>query len=93
MLLVPFVENAFKHGIGTVENPFIKIMIEIKDEKLFFSISNNYNDRNSSKDKSSGIGLDNVKNRLKLLYPEKYKLIVDDNGSIYTVKLNLTLTC
>jgi|SRR5882724_3930839 len=93
MLLVPFVENAFKHGIGTVENPFIKIMIEIKNEELCFSISNNYSDRNLSKDKSSGIGLDNVKDRLKLLYRGKYKLILDDNGSIYTAKLNLTLAC
>jgi two-component system LytT family sensor kinase len=93
MLLVPFVENAFKHGIGTVENPFIKIVIEIKEDHLSFSVSNNYNAGNLSKDKSSGIGLENVKNRLELLYPGKYKLDLNDSGSIYTVKLNLTLTC
>ena len=93
MLLVPFVENAFKHGIGTVANPFIKIVIEIKGEQLLFLISNNYTGRNLSKDKDSGIGLDNVKNRLELLYPGKYRLLLNDTGSVYTVRLNLTLKC
>ena len=93
MLLIPFVENAFKHGIGIVDKPFIKIKLEIKEQHLFFSVINNYSTRGSSKDKSSGIGLANVKNRLNLLYPKKYKLLIDDDGSIYTVKLNLELTC
>lgn len=93
MLLVPFVENAFKHGIGIVKDPFIKIRMETADGQLLFDVSNNYSSQAFSKDKSSGIGLENVKTRLDLLYPGKYKLVVDDNGSIYSVKLNLILTC
>jgi len=93
MLLVPFVENAFKHGIGLVEKPFIKIMLRVKDAGLFFSVSNNYSRDNFSKDKNSGIGLMNVQNRLKLLYPDKYALNIRDNGEIYEVELNLDLSC
>ena len=43
MLLIPFVENAFKHGIGMVANPFIKITLAVEDGQLQFSVSNNYN--------------------------------------------------
>jgi LytS/YehU family sensor histidine kinase len=93
MLLVPFVENAFKHGIGLVENPFIKIALRVKDAHLFFSVSNNYSRDEFSKDKNSGIGLLNVQNRLKLLYPDKYSLRIRDNGEIYGVELNLDLSC
>jgi LytS/YehU family sensor histidine kinase len=93
MLLVPFVENAFKHGVGLVEKPYIDIELQIKGEQLSFVVANNYSNRDHSRDKSHGIGLENVSNRLKLLYPGKYKLTIDDNGGIYTVKLNIDLTC
>ena len=93
MLLIPFVENAFKHGIGMVTNPFIDIVLEIKDRQLFFSVNNNYNRTNNSKDLNSGIGIMNVKNRLNLLYPGKNKLTIQDDGNIYTVNLNLDMIC
>jgi LytS/YehU family sensor histidine kinase len=93
MLLLPFVENAFKHGIGLVEKPFIKIWLRVKDTGLFFSVSNRYSRNHFSKDKNSGIGLMNVQNRLKLLYPDKYSLNIRDNGEIYEVELNLDLSC
>jgi hypothetical protein len=92
MLLVPFVENAFKHGIGMLEHPFIRIQLQLKDQQLFFSIMNNYNRGNLSKDKYSGIGLDNVKNRLQLLYPGKYELEIKDQGELYKIELKLDLT-
>jgi hypothetical protein len=93
MLLVPFVENAFKHGIGLVEKPFIRITLSAKGSALFFSVTNNYNRSDMAKDRNSGIGLLNVRNRLKLLYPDKYTLNIVDNGEIYSVELNLNLTC
>ncbi|HEV3222018.1 MAG TPA: histidine kinase [Puia sp.] len=93
MLLVPFVENAFKHGIGMVPNPYIRIKLAMQHGKLQFSISNNYNSSNSSKDNGSGIGLLNVKNRLNLLYPRKYDLSIQDDGSVYKVNLNLEMLC
>jgi two-component system LytT family sensor kinase len=93
MLLVPFVENAFKHGIGMVPNPFIKIALAMQHGKLQFSVSNNYNRSDFSKDNGSGIGLINVKNRLNLLYPGKYDLSIRDDGCVYTVNLNIEIPC
>ncbi len=93
MLLIPFVENAFKHGIGMVKEPFIRILIEIKRRHLFFRVSNNYNRENLSKDKNPGIGLLNVKNRLRLLYNNYHDLLIEDNGEIYSIELNLDLKC
>ena len=91
MLLIPFIENAFKHGIGLQENAYINITITIRKNKLQFSCVNNYNKDNFSKDKNSGIGLVNVKNRLKLLYPKKYELSIDDKSGLFSVYLNLDL--
>ena len=79
MLLAPFIENAFKHGVGMVKVPYIKIGLNIKDHLLEFAVNNNYDPGNFSKDKNSGIGLVNVKNRLELLYPGKYKLMIKDD--------------
>jgi hypothetical protein len=93
MLLIPFVENAFKHGIGLVKEPFIKILLEIERRHLFFRVTNNYNRENFSKDKSSGIGLSNVRNRLRLLYTNHHDLLIEDNGEIYSIELNLDLRC
>jgi LytS/YehU family sensor histidine kinase len=92
MLLVPFIENAFKHGIGLVRDPFIRIELVTESEKLHFMVSNNYSRENRSKDKNSGIGLANVRNRMDLLYPGKYKLNITDDGEIFTVDLNLDLS-
>lgn len=92
MLLVPFIENAFKHGIGMVKTPYIKIKLNVKDHLLEFAVNNNYDPGNFSKDKNSGIGLVNVKNRLDLLYPEKYKLIIADEAGVFSVLLNLNLS-
>ncbi|HXL58422.1 MAG TPA: histidine kinase [Chitinophagaceae bacterium] len=93
MLLFPFVENAFKHSIGLVKDPFIKICLQVKEQHLFFSVVNKYSKENFSKDKNSGIGLSNVKNRLNLLYPGKYKLDLKDDGTIFKTELNLELSC
>ena len=93
MLLVPFVENAFKHGIGLVEQPYINIGLRVDQQQLSFVVANNYNNRDLSKDKNRGIGLENVSNRLNLLYPGRHKLQINDNGDIFTVQLNLDLTC
>jgi len=65
----------------------------MKENKLFFSVINNYNATNFSKDKSSGIGIQNVKNRLELLYPGKYSLQINDDGSVFDVQLNIDLLC
>jgi sensor histidine kinase YesM len=92
MLLVPFIENAYKHGVGMVNQAYITISISFKDDYLDFIVTNNYNPSNVSKDENSGIGLVNVKNRLKLLYPGKYDLNINDEAGIFTVHLKLNLS-
>jgi LytS/YehU family sensor histidine kinase len=92
MLLIPFVENAFKHGIGMVKHAFIHIELRVEGRQLYFMVSNNYNRDSFAKDKSSGIGLANTRSRLELLYPGRHKLIITDEGEIYKVELNLVLS-
>jgi LytS/YehU family sensor histidine kinase len=93
MLLVPFVENAFKHGTGAMPQPFINIQLVTQNKQLLFRVTNNYSKDQLSKDNSSGIGIANVKNRLNLLYPGKHDLSIEDTGEQYQVTLNLSLTC
>ena len=92
MLLVPFIENAFKHGVGMVRDPFIEITVKVQNKVLVFECRNNYNSTNHSKDGNSGIGLANVKSRLELLYPGKHMLEIDDRDQIFSVRLKLELS-
>ncbi|HEY1112501.1 MAG TPA: histidine kinase [Chitinophagaceae bacterium] len=94
MLLIPFVENAFKHGISFREPSHIKIALEVRDHTLNFDVYNSKHLRSDSdpeKDKS-GIGLNNVKQRLSLLYPGKHELIIRETGKEFFVHLTIQLT-
>jgi len=92
MLLIPFVENAFKHGTGMIENA--RILIELKAEKgiLYFTVQNKFNPASEEvRDKTSGIGLTNVKRRLKLLYGKKHDLQIGKSEELFTTKLKIEL--
>jgi two-component system, LytTR family, sensor kinase len=91
MLLIPFVENAFKHGNGQLTHPDLEIHLKVNASQLDFIVKNRFEESTSIKDKTPGIGLLNVKRRLELLYPRKHKLIIDKNGSWFTINLHLTL--
>ena len=91
MLLIPFVENAFKHGNGLLQNPEIDIDLHSSNNQLDFFIKNKYVSSDTVKDKTSGIGLTNVKRRLQLLYPAKHTLLIEDNNGWYKVHLKLFL--
>lgn len=93
MLLTPFVENAFKHGVGMVENPMINILLEVNAETgwLDFKVMNSIAPRQDSKDKDSGIGLTNVRRRLELLYKDGYTLDISQTESIFVANLKLKL--
>ncbi len=91
MLLIPFVENAFKHGASLVHEPFIRIGLSILGNILRFNVENKFLKGNSSTDSNSGIGLANVKARLNLLYPKLYRLSVEEKDSIFSVNLWLQL--
>lgn len=92
MLLIPFIENAFKHGVTIQKDAYIHIGLKKNKNMLEFSVVNNYNRENQSKEKNSGIGLENVKNRLKLLYPGKHQICIDDDHRVFAVKLQLDLS-
>ncbi len=94
MLLIPFVENAFKHGISFREPSHIKIAFEKKGNKIYFDVYNSKHikpENDPEKDKS-GIGLTNVKDRLQLLYPGKHELLIRETSKEYFVHLTLELS-
>jgi LytS/YehU family sensor histidine kinase len=93
MLLVPFVENAFKHGVDNTSDCYIRIRMEVNNHDLLFIVENSVPDKIvSGKDVSSGIGLQNVKRRLKLLYPDNHLLLIDETDNTYSIKLNIRLS-
>ncbi|WP_162341225.1 sensor histidine kinase [Cyclobacterium salsum] len=92
MLLIPFVENAFKHGTGLIPDPAIHISLTTSGNDLLFSVKNKYTLAEDTRDGGSGIDLANVKRRLELLYGDKQKLSIHKSDGWYTVTLQLTLT-
>ena len=89
LILISFVENAFKHGVANdPENP-IKINIIANQKILHFSVTNKKNKYN--KDEMGGVGLNNVERRLQLLYPERYKLNIVNSATHYTTELMLDI--
>ncbi len=90
MLLIPFVENAFKHGTGMVKAPVIEITLKAADNELLFVVRNMYIELDEAKDKDSGIGLANVKRRLELLYGKHHRLTIDKANEWFAVSLQLT---
>jgi two-component system, LytTR family, sensor kinase len=90
LLLLPFVENAFKYGVSTRECSPINILLDIKGESLFFSVSNHkhFNTALRMAD-NTGIGINNTRRRLDLLYPGRYELIINDKTNEFTVHLNI----
>ena len=93
MLLIPFVENAFKHGKKNVPSPGIQIQIEVTKEELLFDIRNHLNTiKDVNVDDTSGIGLTNVKRRLELIYPGKHQLVINSENDVFQVKLKIMST-
>jgi len=92
MLLIPFIENAFKHGTGIIEDPVIEISLKLVDGLIDFRVRNKYSsDTAEVKDKVSGIGLANVVRRLNLLYDQKHILGIDKDNGWFTVSLQIKL--
>lgn len=89
LILISFVENAFKHGVANDPNDPIRINIIANQKILHFSVSNKKNKYN--KDIMGGVGLNNVERRLQLLYPERYKLNIVNSETHYTTELMLDI--
>ena len=89
LLLIAFIENAFKHVVANDASSPICLRINLDGTKLHFFMENKKHRLN--KDTEGGIGLNNVKRRLDLLYPGKYTLTIQDNADTYTCELSLVL--
>jgi LytS/YehU family sensor histidine kinase len=93
LLLLPFIENSFKHGASNdLRSPFIGLKVNIKDYHLMFSLTNSYNSEPGKfEGYKEGIGLKNVKRRLELLYPGKHTLEIIQKQDLFDVNLTLEL--
>jgi two-component system LytT family sensor kinase len=89
LLLIPFVENAFKHGVVNQKEHPVRILLEVKGKNLCFEVSNTIN--SSQKDQSSGIGLLNIYRRLNLIYPDLHQMEVKKDGNTYKTTLIINL--
>ena len=93
LILIVFIENAFKHSQASQsENIMIDIEIQVTEEGVLdFNCKNNYHKTTNTQHLSKGIGLENVKKRLELLYPNAYDLVISDENDLYEVSLRLKL--
>jgi len=92
LLLIPFVENAFKHISHHTTSPnFIRIDISLEKSVLYFSIANSKDDAGKNAEVHKGIGLANVRRRLALLYPDKHELNIHNGIDVFNVELKLKI--
>ncbi len=94
MLLIPFVENAFKHGISFREPSHIRINLELKGKTLYFDVYNSRHEKpeNDPEKNKSGIGLQNVKQRLMLAYPGRHELVIRETQKEFFIHLTIQLS-
>jgi len=92
LLLIPFVENCFKHGASKMlKHPWIKMKIIVEESTLYMYLSNGKPLQAISQKGKNGIGLRNVKERLKLLYPGQHELTIDSTADEFSVQLQLPI--
>ena len=90
LVFIPFVENAFKHGVGIGKPSTIDISIEHKDDRLLFHC---HNTKSHAKHEYGGVGINNVTKRLELIYGSDYSLDIKDEDDSYDVRLDLPAKC
>lgn len=91
LMLIIFVENAFKHGISYREESFIDIKLRVEDKRLLFSCCNSKPTQVQRTNEKGGMGLQNVRQRLELLYDDDYTLDISDGEKTYEVKLDIPM--
>ena len=92
LLLVIFVENAFKHGISYRTKSFVEISLQPHGDRLLFSCRNSRQQKPQDENMKGGVGLSNVRRRLDLLFPGNYTLDIKEQEDTYTVHLDIPLT-
>jgi len=90
MLLLPLVENSFKYGINSnIKHPFIHINLSQNDEEFVFEIENNVSENQFEANNHSGVGLENIKKNLEIVYPNAHDLIITKTKDSFKVILKL----
>lgn len=91
LILITFLENAFKHGVSnSAQHCWIKVDLDIQEKGLVYRVDNSkIQESNKNFKEASGIGLKNVRRRLKLSYPEQYSLDINDGAERFSVVLKL----
>lgn len=92
LILIPFIENSFKFGVNPEQESFIGIYIKLSAKELHMNVFNKKVGNFSGNGPVSGLGISNARHRLELLYPDKYRLLIDDKEKEYTVDLYITLS-
>tara|TARA_R110002050_G_scaffold33846_7_gene85820 strand:+ start:61897 stop:62958 length:1062 start_codon:yes stop_codon:yes gene_type:complete len=90
LLFISFIENAFKYGTDYNGKTYVKINLSINNKSIHLQVTNKIG-AFKAKSGSSGVGLENVKNRLNYLYPHSHVLLINDDGKTYEVNLTLNL--
>ncbi len=91
LMLIPFIENAFKHGVNPEEPSQIDIQLSVSETNLYLHVFNLKVPHRINKADHSGFGLENAKNQLLYLYPGKHQLKIDDSNFSFTVNLNINI--
>jgi LytS/YehU family sensor histidine kinase len=92
MLLIPFIENAFKHGANPEEKSHIKITIGLQGDELHLLVFNNKVAMQKGTTEKSGLGIENTRNRLKLIYPGRHVLALNESEEHFEVSLRIHLS-
>ena len=89
LILLPLVENAFKHGPHQmIHGSFVEMLVRVERDSLELNVRNNFKEKNEN---GHGIGLTNLKKQLQLFYPARYELKVEKQDDLFTGRLKLTL--
>lgn len=91
LLFLTLIENAFKHSIKVGANAFISIHIYMKDDEVICKVSNSFSDVASEDKDDKGIGLQNIKRQLNMIYPDRHSLSINSDNNVYNVTLKILL--
>lgn len=93
LILIPFLENAFKHGVSDkYPESWVRMDLSSEGRELTMKLSNSVFEKNESNKGASGFGLENVKQRLELGYPQQHRLVIHSGPEEFRIELNITLS-
>ena len=92
MLFIPFIENAFKHShVDDLKKGWIRIRLQTEGQDILFEVENSLPEKAFTKDQTGGIGLENVKRQLELIYPGQHELSLEVKDDRFSVVLKIQL--